>query len=368
MSERMECTTCGYKCTPQWLNDEAHCLKCQTVLRRRDQGAGVGSGTAVSDGARRQVGEASTFKTDASDAREFEGGAGCAKSPTGIHLYKFGKCSHCQQPEPSGAARARPAPAAKPASSPRPAAKPASSPRPAARPSSSPRPAAKPASSPRPVAAVCEDGSGSASAAEPADRNDRAKVECHLCGYKSVPQWLNDKAHCLKCQAVLKTQQTVHGSTDGKLHPTTQRQAGEVSTFKHSAGSAMESESGDCSKAPTGSHHWKFGKCEFCGKAEGILVKGPGVTANPGGVGGCDKGGKCIFKFSKARNAQGQSIDARALAGSSRVARREPFQASQLPFSFVKVPLLLGGTHTSCPPAAASQFDNSSVGLIPPAM
>mmetsp|Transcript_32136 Transcript_32136/g.92858 ORF Transcript_32136/g.92858 Transcript_32136/m.92858 type:complete len:189 (-) Transcript_32136:310-876(-) len=141
--------------------------------------------------------------------------------------------------------------------------------------------------------------SGSASAAEPADRNDRAKVECHLCGYKSVPQWLNDKAHCLKCQAVLKTQQTVHGSTDGKLHPTTQRQAGEVSTFKHSAGSAMESESGDCSKAPTGSHHWKFGKCEFCGKAEGILVKGPGVTANPGGVGGCDKGGKCIFKFSK---------------------------------------------------------------------
>jgi len=29
---RIECTTCGYKCTPQWLNDEAHCLKCWAVL------------------------------------------------------------------------------------------------------------------------------------------------------------------------------------------------------------------------------------------------------------------------------------------------------------------------------------------------
>eukprot|EP00928_Gymnodinium_smaydae_P013538 TRINITY_DN14935_c0_g1_i1.p1 TRINITY_DN14935_c0_g1~~TRINITY_DN14935_c0_g1_i1.p1 ORF type:complete len:269 (+),score=25.64 TRINITY_DN14935_c0_g1_i1:84-890(+) len=32
---RMQCPTCGYKCVPQWLNDEAHCLKCQAVLKRR---------------------------------------------------------------------------------------------------------------------------------------------------------------------------------------------------------------------------------------------------------------------------------------------------------------------------------------------
>merc|ERR1712039_898079 len=32
---RMECPYCGYKCFPQWLNDEAHCLKCQAVLRKR---------------------------------------------------------------------------------------------------------------------------------------------------------------------------------------------------------------------------------------------------------------------------------------------------------------------------------------------
>ena len=35
--------------------------------------------------------------------------------------------------------------------------------------------------------------------------DDRARVQCHLCGYKSVPQWLNDQAHCLKCDAVVKT-------------------------------------------------------------------------------------------------------------------------------------------------------------------
>ncbi|OLP91695.1 hypothetical protein AK812_SmicGene26585 [Symbiodinium microadriaticum] len=32
-------------------------------------------------------------------------------------------------------------------------------------------------------------------------------------GYKSVPQWMNDRAHCLKCDAVLKTQATIHGSS-----------------------------------------------------------------------------------------------------------------------------------------------------------
>ena len=33
-------------------------------------------------------------------------------------------------------------------------------------------------------------------------------------GYKSVPQWLNDKAHCLKCDAIVKSRQSLHGEVD----------------------------------------------------------------------------------------------------------------------------------------------------------
>merc|ERR1719343_1672251 len=124
----MECPKCGYKSTPQWLNDAAHCLKCQTVLRRRPAGS-TGPGQAVQDAERRQVGEVSTFKASASDARESEGGS-CSKSPTGTHSWKFGKCNYCQAPEPPRGAAARPA--AAPATG-RPAAAPA-----AARPATSP--------------------------------------------------------------------------------------------------------------------------------------------------------------------------------------------------------------------------------------
>lgn len=35
--------------------------------------------------------------------------------------------------------------------------------------------------------------------------DDRTRVTCHVCGYKSVPQWLNDKAHCI---LAAKLQQT----------------------------------------------------------------------------------------------------------------------------------------------------------------
>merc|ERR1712187_526210 len=40
--------------------------------------------------------------------------------------------------------------------------------------------------------------------------DERVRVECHVCGYKCVPQWLNDEAHFLKCQAVLKKRPSVH--------------------------------------------------------------------------------------------------------------------------------------------------------------
>lgn len=84
------------------------------------------------------------------------------------------------------------------------------------------------------------------------------------CGYKCVPQWLNDRAHCLKCQNVLRVREGLHDVErdfvfrevdDGR------RLAGEASTYKTAPSSAMESASGSCAKAPDGVHHWKYGKC-----------------------------------------------------------------------------------------------------------
>jgi len=46
------------------------------------------------------------------------------------------------------------------------------------------------------------------------DKVDRVKMVCHVCGYKSFPQWLNDKAHCLKCDAVLKTRPSCQERAD----------------------------------------------------------------------------------------------------------------------------------------------------------
>jgi len=133
---------------------------------------------------------------------------------------------------------------------------------------------------------------------------ERVKMTCHVCGYKSVPQWLNDKAHCLKCDAIVKSRQSLHGEVDLpenlQKDLSSYRAPGEASTYKTSPGSAMESAGGSCLKSPDGLHHWKYGKCNYCQKGEGKFVKGAGALANPGGAGGCSKdGGKCMFKFSK---------------------------------------------------------------------
>ena len=100
-----------------------------------------------------------------------------------------------------------------------------------------------------------------------------------------------------------RTRASIHGEVDLPANMqkdlTASRKPGEASTYKESPGRAMESLSGSCSKSPNGIHHWKYGKCNFCQQAEGKLVKGAGVLANPGGAAGCKDGGKCMFKFSK---------------------------------------------------------------------
>jgi len=268
---KMECPSCGYKCVPQWLNDEATCLKCFKVLRRRPVGAGVGAGVAVHEVERRQVGEACTLKVAPASAMERDGIEPCGRSPKGVHVYRFGKCTYCNTPEPPrGMELLRPFSAARAAT-------------PTRTPPRTPSPSAV-----RPVATP--------------ERNERSKVECVHCGYRSVPQWLNDQAHCLKCQAVIKVQPTIHGDRGWNQLDVIggARKPGEVSTFKVAPGDPMLKTSPGCTSSPNGNHLWKFGKCDYCGKAEGQLVRGAGVLANPGAKdGGCGAGGKCMFKFAK---------------------------------------------------------------------
>lgn len=106
---------------------------------------------------------------------------------------------------------------------------------------------------------------------------------CPTCAHS----WLDKygKPECPKCLAPLGA-----GAGVAKRAP------GEASTFKASAGSAMESASGDCPKG--GQHTWKYGKCNKCGLNEGY---GKGAAAPrtkvPGGA--CTDGRMHVFKFGK---------------------------------------------------------------------
>jgi len=135
----------------------------------------------------------------------------------------------------------------------------------------------------------------------------RVKIECLTCGYKSFPQWMNDQAHCLKCDAVVRTRPSCHETVPESVR-SERRAPGEVSTYKQPPGSAMESASGCCQLAPDGVHHWKYGKCSYCQVAEGKIAKTLGKMLDPGAVDGCRVGGKCMFKFarcSKCGRAEG---------------------------------------------------------------
>ena len=86
-----------------------------------------------------------------------------------------------------------------------------------------------------------------------------SRKECGTCGHS----WLDKhgKNECPKCLAPLA------GGGGAKRAP------GESSTYKASAGSAMESESGECPKG--GPHTWKFGKCcALDGRARGGRARG----------------------------------------------------------------------------------------------
>lgn len=329
---RMECDRCGYKCVPQWLNDKAHCLKCQNVLRVRAGLHDVEQDFVfreVDDG-RRLAGEVSTYKLAPSSAMESASGS-CSKAPDGVHHWKYGKCNFCQKPE--GKLAKGPGVMANPGGA-----------------AGCPKGGkcmfkfAKCTKCGRGEMGMKADrlderrvpsngyvgeaygGYGGVRATILEEENelelpgaastvetptllthgdeDRVKMTCHVCGYKSVPQWLNDKAHCLKCDAIVKSRQSLHGEVDLpenlQKDLSSHRAPGEASTYKTSPGSAMESAGGSCLKSPDGVHHWKYGKCNYCQKGEGKFVKGAGALANPGGAGGCSKdGGKCMFKFSK---------------------------------------------------------------------
>ena len=107
---------------------------------------------------------------------------------------------------------------------------------------------------------------------------------CPGCGHK----WLDahGRDECPKCLHSLSGAGKARGGNCGN---------------GQSAGSAMQSSSGCCPKAPVdgGPHEWKFGKCSHCKCGEGGKSGKKDSGVMKGGV--CDKnnGGKHIYKFSK---------------------------------------------------------------------
>lgn len=160
-------------------------------------------------------------------------------------------------------------------------------------------------------------------------------MECTQCGYKCVPQWFNDEAHCLKCDAVLRTRASVQDKLQGaRLETKFGGMEGRITYLVERKGSGLidspgllrargasgnlfmqthkgnESHSSYCLSSPTGEHDFKFGKCHYCQRAELFIEHGPvGSVAYPGGVRECAAGGKCMFKFAKCTKCGKSELD-----------------------------------------------------------
>jgi len=145
---RMTCPVCGYKSYPQWLNDEAHCLKCDHVVKTRpschDKDAALYKKTHNVQSASAEDAKAAAARLSSTPVTATNGGGG------EVHLAN-------DDPAPNALARAT---------------------------------------------------YGAATAKK---RNERVKMECPQCGYHSIPQWMNDQAHCLKCDMVIKKQKDIFG-------------------------------------------------------------------------------------------------------------------------------------------------------------
>lgn len=104
---RMSCPTCAFSWKRTSSNaDKRSCPKCNSDLgldaanpaKKKPSRMSVGGVSGV--GARRQPGEASTFKHAPGKAIVVEEGS-CPKNDggKGPHMFKFGACSHCRKQE-----------------------------------------------------------------------------------------------------------------------------------------------------------------------------------------------------------------------------------------------------------------------------
>lgn len=185
---RVECTVCGYKCVPQWLNDQAHCLKCQAVLKRRPsvhQRGGVAP-NATQSGLRPATSPSPPASRVPSPRRT-----------AGPERFFYDKSTftgtHAEGRRDRGTKRhtiADPTLLSSLSSSPQ---------------------------KTNPTLLTSLSSSQAKSKVKHVAGDDRVRMECNVCGYKCVPQWLNDEAHCLKCQAVLKRRPSVHQKNAGAL-------------------------------------------------------------------------------------------------------------------------------------------------------
>lgn len=232
---KMECPTCGYRSYPQWMNNKAHCLKCDAVLKTRPntgpRGAAAKSRGSPGPAARAAAPAARAAPMSEEDRLKMRfrsldvDGDGTLTFDEMSSLLRRGDPNFTDEQLHTlfeGADQngngviefdefvdfIHSPPATAPAA-------PNRSGRPASREHFPPAPAhdrghmSEEEEEPR----VIPKAKSPARVTKPAhpDQQNRVKMECPQCGYKSYPQWMNDKAHCLKCDAVLKTRQGAHG-------------------------------------------------------------------------------------------------------------------------------------------------------------